>query len=252
MPRVGSRDVAHTANTDHRILRGGKRELPRPLSSPAEEERFALLPFPALRPRPGDFRQKRELGLALVQAAGGHRVEPAGATRQALRLLDASLSRSPGDGEVWEARGAALLLQNAPAEALESFRKALALAPNNERTLAAAAPVAQVLGHEEIALDYWRQAARMNPWMASYRAGLARLLVRRQAWEEARGEIAAWLRLDPTSADARMLWISWLLHEGNQAEARRQFSQVEALQPPDLAARRKLFAQQLAPSLRSD
>jgi tetratricopeptide (TPR) repeat protein len=154
------------------------------------------------------------------------------------------LAASSDDSEAWEARGAAFLAQNDPRRGLEALRQALARQPSNERILVATATVEHSLEQRDIALEHWRQAVRLNPWMPDYRRHLALLLSDQQAWDEVREQTREWLRLAPTSIEARMLRITCLLRQGQKAEAREEFARIEAVHPPDLEVWRKRFQQQ--------
>ena len=77
--------------------------------------------------------------------------------------------------------------------------------------------------------------------MPLYRQHLAGLLLDRGAWDELPGEAQAWVRLDPGSAEARMLRIACLAHDGKKAEARAEFARLEALRPANLDSLRTLF-----------
>jgi hypothetical protein len=241
MHRDEASDVAHTATTDHRI----PRRLGKPASAPGRPMLVsgpsALVPFPPGRRDANDAALKRDLAIALVRAAGSGQVDPQRAGGQALVLLDGALAAWPDDAEAWEARGAAYLLQQDPARGLEAFHQALALQPNNERILVAAATVEHSLDRTEAALEHWRQAVQLNPWIADYRRHLALLLAQKEQWSELRQETRAWLRLAPASIEARMLWISCLLHAGKKAQARDEFTRIEALRPPDLEVWRSRF-----------
>jgi Flp pilus assembly protein TadD len=243
MPRSGTADVAHTATTDHRILRHPAKSSPA-LNAPQPGSSFGLARFPFSKTDPKDRELKRDLSLALMHAVANGKMDPRRAGGQALFLLDAVLAAFPDDAESWEARGAAYLAQNDPRRALEALRQALARDPNNERILVATATVEHSLEQRDIALEHWRQAVHLNPWMPDYRRHLALLLLDQQAWDEVREQTREWLRLAPTRIEARMLWITCLLRQGKNAEAREEFARIEAIHPPDLEVWRKRFQQQ--------
>ena len=242
MPRSGAEDVAHTATTDHRILRHPSKSSPA-LKGPQPGSSFGLARFPLGRMDATKRESKRDLALALMHAVANGKIDPRRAGGQALVLLDGVLAAFPDDVEAWEARGAAFLAVNDPRRGLESLREALAREPDNERVLVAAATVEHGLQQKDIALEHWRQAVHLNPWMPDYRRHLAVLLSDQQAWDEAREQTRQWLRLAPLSVEARMLWISCLLRQGQKAEAREEFARIEAVHPPDLEVWRKRFQQ---------
>jgi tetratricopeptide (TPR) repeat protein len=245
MPRYGAGDVAHTAATDHRIPRRprGQAAPPGPGSRPGPGP--LLVPFGRDAVADDDRGLRRDLGVALVQAASKGMVDPPRAGRDAAALLLPALQEGPEDVEAWEAQGWALALEGRPPEALEAFEAALARDPNRERSLVAAASFAEESKRADLALSYWHRAVAANPWIPQYRQHLAGLLLDRGAWDELPGEAQAWLRLDPGSAEARMLWITCLAHDGKKTEARAEFARLEALRPANLDSLRNLFEKEM-------
>ena len=84
---------------------------------------------------------------------------------------------------------------------LEAFQAVLARAPDHELALVGAASAAEALGQRKAALDYWRRAVAANPWAPGYRQSLVLLLVKQEAWDAARSECEAWVRVEPLSAE---------------------------------------------------
>ncbi len=244
MARQSATDVAHTANTDHRILRRAGSKPARGAHELETGSGWLLKPFGERRDEPGNRQAERDLAIALTQAASRGLLPPRRAAAQALVLLD----RNPvgkDDGGAWEAKGWATLLQNNGTAARIAFDKALAQQPQREVALTGAAEAAQYNGQIDAAIDYWRRAVTVNPWMPLYRRQLALLLMRQQLWDEVRSQCQAWIRLDPSDAEARMLWVTCLVRAGEKDKAREEFTHIEALQPPNLDQLRALFAQQM-------
>ena len=102
-----------------------------------------------------------------------------------------------------------------------------------------AAVLAETLELADKALGYWRRCVTANPWLPLYRRHLALALMRKKAWDEVRPQTRAWLRLDPGSTEARMLWTTCLLREGRKTEA-AEVARIEALRP-DLDRLRALY-----------
>jgi tetratricopeptide (TPR) repeat protein len=242
MTRYGAADVAHVASTDHRVLR-------RPEAKAGQDQEIDyggmhLTLFGRDRVDLEDRQGGRNLGVALVQAASKRLAHPTLASEQAVSLLSAALRDDPQDVEAWEAKGMALMLQKRNPGALAALQEALVHDPQRERSLMAAATLAQELEQYDTALDLWRRAVAANPWAPSYRRGLALLLMEKQAIAEVRRECQIWMRLDPGSVEARLLWIKCLLESGDRKEAQAEFGRVEALQPPNLAALRDWWGKQ--------
>ncbi|MCI0462054.1 MAG: cytochrome c family protein, partial [Gemmataceae bacterium] len=97
MPPYPSADVAHTAVTDHRIVR-------RPPKQPDEKaaSKMGVVDFFRMRPFPEPREVNRDRGLALVQLARGRRLDIGEACAEALPLLEGALLSRPGDAEAWE------------------------------------------------------------------------------------------------------------------------------------------------------
>ncbi len=243
MPRQSTTDVPHTAATDHRIVRSTS-------SKPAQKAlRFdtrgdwLLKPFGGRRVDPGNRKAERDLGIALTLAAGRGLIAALPAADQALVLF----GRGPADedSDAWEAKGLASLVQNDSSAAQAAFEKALSLQPQREDSLAGAARAASDVGQLDAALSYSRRVVAANPWIPVYRKQLAFLLRRKQLWDEVRSQCQAWMRLDPSNAEARMLWVSCLIRAGDKDKARQEFARLEALQPPNLDQFRAIFANQM-------
>jgi hypothetical protein len=252
MPRYPPSDIAHTAATDHRVLRrpdadrrraddGAAARAGRPLRGPR------LVSF--YRQRPGDRDSGRDLGIALVhdmaQGLLQRKAPSPEAGRQAVALLEAAAQNDPDDLKALEVRAEALSILGRPEEAQALYEAVLARAPEREVSLMGAAMLAQSRRQREQALAYWRRAVAENPWQPYYRASLAQLLADRKAWAEARPHSEAWLRLDPASIEARVLWVKCLLHTGDKARARAEFTTIERLRPPNLPLLQARFSVEL-------
>jgi tetratricopeptide (TPR) repeat protein len=242
MPPYAASDIVHIATTDHRIVRVSKPG--REQSAPVSRNEIALVPYGRDRLDPADRDVARDLGLALVMGATRGQLPTAPAATQGFSLLRRALKEWPGDVEAWEGCGwAQLLLQN-KGEALTHFEEVLARDPDRERSLVGAARAAEKLELPGAARDYWRRAVSVNPWLADYRRGLARVLLRQRDPEGARRQAEAWVRLDPRSVEGRQVWISCLVQQGKLPEARAEFARLEALRPANLEQLRRWFASQ--------
>jgi Tfp pilus assembly protein PilF len=251
MPRFQTADIAHTAATDHRILArpqagGSKKGRDNsPQSAKAGELGLPLKLFHRQRPGPLDEETSRDLGIALVTEMLQGKLDPVLYDARALGLLEAATQSHPDDVEAWLAQAKASMLRQEWRVALTAFENALRQQPDAEEAVTGAAAMAgkaQALDH---AVEYWRRAVTMNPWMSQYRANLAALLADQGQWRQAREQGEAWLRLDPESVAARLLRIRWLLRDGQRDEAGREFGRVAALGPPNLERLRSWFTRQL-------
>jgi tetratricopeptide (TPR) repeat protein len=228
-------DVAHTAATDHRILRRPGREAGKSDPSPVGGlwPGLPVTPFDRGRAGPRDAELSRDLGIGLVALMGQGSIDPSLYNTRAVGLLEAALRRDPADVEAWQARAHTLVRAHNPRGALVAFEAALKLSPERETCLAGAAALAQELHDDDRALVYWRRAVAANPWSASYRAGLTEVLVRKRAWDEARAACRAWLRLAPEDVLARRQWIVLLVRDGNVREAQAELQRLAAVLPAE-------------------
>jgi predicted CXXCH cytochrome family protein len=250
MQRYGSSDIAHTAVTDHRILRrplpasAATAVKPEPVPSEAPWAGLPIVPFYRDELDPKDKDVERDVGIGLLTAIMHGKVDPSLNQDRALRLLDAAARRDPTDADAWEKKAHALLLRHRPEEALSTLEAILQRYPERESVLAGAAALAESQGAEDRALAYWRRAVTANPWMHEYRGGLAPLLAKRGDWAEARTQCREWLRLAPESLPARLLWVRCLLRGGDRQEARAELDKLAALKPEDRQRLEAWFAEQ--------
>jgi tetratricopeptide (TPR) repeat protein len=163
----------------------------------------------------------------------------------ALTLLDAALERDPEDLDAMEARADALAMLIRPREALAAYEAVLTRSPRRELALVGAVQVASELRQWEQALDYARRLVAINPWIPDYHRNLAVLLAQQQRWDETQTQCQAWIRIDPMNADARIVWISCLLRNSKDDEAKVEFAKVEALKPANLSQLQIWFARQI-------
>jgi predicted CXXCH cytochrome family protein len=242
MPRYTASDIAHTASTDHRILRRPAHDRPVPAMdlNNAHFVNFYGDHFPD-----GDPEAERLLGLGLVKLMNNGQLRPDRHGPRALLLLESALGRHPQDADVRESMVQALALLRRPAEVLTEARSALKLRPGNWRLLVGAAAAAQLEGQPEAAIDYWRRAAEINPFVPEYHVNLVTLLIRMGEIDEARERCRKLLRLDPFNVSGRQLWIGFRLRDGKKDEARGEFDIIRRLKPPDLAKREEWFREQL-------
>jgi predicted CXXCH cytochrome family protein len=241
MPRYTASDIAHTASTDHRILRRPAADRP---DLTADLDATHFVDFYQDRFPEGDPQAERNLGLGLVKMMNAGMLRPERHGERALLLLESALGRYPQDAEVRAGKAQVLLLLRRPAEALPAARSALAKRPGDWRLLAAAAGAAQAEGQTEVAIDYWRRAIEVNPFVPEYQVGLIALLIREGRMDEARVRCQKLLQLDPFNVSGRQVRIGFLLQEGKKAEARGEFDIIRRINPPDLAKREEWFRQQ--------
>src|SRR5262249_51616470 len=152
MPTMASSNIAHTAITDHRILR-----FPGQNGQDAQRtsnDKYPIVPFADEFADASTSDQQRDLGISLIEFASK---QPSFKPRPlAAPLLDLSLSHWPDDMPAWEALGYAFMLQDRNQNALSAFEAALRLAPRREKSLFGGALIAARLGQVDDSAKYWK------------------------------------------------------------------------------------------------
>src|SRR5205823_5702179 len=103
--------------------------------------------------------------------------------------------------------------------------------PRREASLVLAARLAGHLGYKESALNYWRRAITVNPWLSRYRLELARILAGQQRWSEVLQECQALVSRNGGNVEARLLLATALAGTGDLTRARTELATAIALDP---------------------
>ncbi len=242
MPPLRSSDIAHTANTDHRVPRRPDVPSAPDAAAAAGQDEFPLVHFHRDRRAPGDPGPSRDLGIALALLS--MRPPNKEVAQLALSLLGPALKDWPGDLLAQEARANALTTLGQPQEALSVYEAILNQTPAEENILLRAAGLAERLGRQRDAAGYYEQALAINPERATSHTGLARAQAARRAWSAAARELETSLRLDPFDTKARELLVRCYLQIGQHDRARREFTRLLAFDPPQREALRNWFERQ--------
>jgi len=240
-------NIAHTAVTDHRILRRLEtKPATKPFLLPGQ---IPLVHFHRDQIDPRDPEVLRDLGLALMEQARRHDLESArqGIAQMASPFLEDALEHAPDDVDTGEAKGYALWIMGQVDEALAATESVLARVPEREVALEDAGRCAAKLGKDDLAITYWKRLLAVNPWHASAHGNIARALVRRKDWPGVLREVEADLRIDPFNIDSRTLLVLYHLRTGNPDRARAEFETILALKPADADKLRRWFAEQARP-----
>jgi tetratricopeptide (TPR) repeat protein len=228
--RPGAR-VAHSAVTDHRILRDPARAasssaVNQPLDLPIVHFHRDLVR--------NDADTKRDLSLALVALQGGGPGSAGEFIRsRVLPGLDIALKRHPDDVLAWIGRGHAQALLGENERALEAFSTALKLSPDHEEALYSSARLLAQVGRLNEALDRARRLVRLNPWVSQNQHLLADVLIGGREWEEAATVIRNTLASNPGDTTARAQLVDYHLHRGDREAARAEYGRIMALNPLD-------------------
>jgi hypothetical protein len=244
MPARGELDIAHAAQTDHRILRRPEADTPPAVAAGPDEA--PLVPF---HPELADVRDgdaQRDLGVGLVSVAV--RLPPGDDQRalvkRALPLLETGLRHAPDDVPALHAKGFVLRTDGLKAEALSVFEEALAHSPGSEVALVNAAGLAAELGLDQAALGYWERALAVNPWASVVHRIMARYLVDHRRWQQAEPHCDAALKLNPADVEARKLRVLCHFALGRPEQARAEFRTLVRTEPAAAEELRRWFARQ--------
>jgi hypothetical protein len=232
MPRLHVSDVAHTAMSDHRVLR--QRATEEPIRDKRELQPGEV-PLVRFHRSPDDKQiseDQRDLGIALSELAERHPQLAEPLCLLAIPLLDKAVAESPRDVPTREARGYARWNGGRAVKALDDFAAVLAIAPDRERCLVPASFIAQSVGKLDESAEYWRRLLALNPYEPRDYANYAQLLLRRREWAQAADACRAALRLNPAHAKARMLLIEALIRSGDRTRAQVEFDAFLAASPP--------------------
>lgn len=243
MPRFGSSNIAHTAVTDHRILRqpsDKERELAGPQPAPDE---IPIVHFHRHLVKADDPDVARDLAIALTMLA---RARPTSAYaaelgRLALPRLESAVETWPGDVPAWEAKAYAYWLQGREGDARKAHQAALERSPEREITLIDAAQLATAMGDLDDAVAYWQRLIRVNPWRSDYHVWLADTQARNADWSSAALSLREALRLNPAHLRARWLLVRVLLRLGDRRQAQAEFDLLMEFDPPDKEALEQWF-----------
>jgi hypothetical protein len=233
MPRFDSSNIAHTALTDHRILRtshsGQAAGALRTGDLPVLHFHQDILDLP-----PSEV--DRDRGVAYLELARLDAGTWQGLVPLVDPLLQAAVQAHPDDVVAVEVQAALFTFQGRSEEALANYESVLARFPQRETTLIQAAYVAESAGRREAAIAYWRRALAVNGWTARPHYLLASLLADGHDWSEAVEECDAALRLNPFSIEARSLLVSCLVRIGDRGRAQTEFDKLLGCSPKDQQA----------------
>ncbi len=241
MPRYATSDIAHTASTDHRIVRKPGFETKSRLEAPQDKHPFPLRHFSRGPVSPDDAELARDLGIALLDWYSNGEVHP-NLIARAEPLFDAALKRDPQDYEAWFRKALLLGVFGRKPEGIACFDTILSKIPKEERALVMAATFSQDLRQDK-ALDYWRRVREANPYQFTASFNIARILLVKRDWSEGLVESRKLVDLDPVNLPARKFYIECLVRTGARAQARAELALIESVRPADWQAWQTWFAE---------
>ena len=89
-----------------------------------------------------------------------------------LAILDAVVDIAPQQAEAWYLRAKVHLLEGKPERALADLRRALSLDPNHYRAINDLGLVLEQIGAKKEALEAYRRALKVNPFLEDAQAGV--------------------------------------------------------------------------------
>lgn len=217
MPAAGARDVPHTAQTDHRVLRRYIESSPDTGGEPDVFQRD--------RQPPPDKSVQRAFGLMLAR-----NVKTRSQAAQAMDILGPFVDTTGVDEPVLSAVSWLLLyLGDMPAARLTG-EKALELRPENESTLEALVVLEQSEKDYAKALTHAEALTSNQPFNSTYQARHAEVLMKLKRFEQAADVCRTALSVNPMLHEARKMLIEALTETGNEEQASAQRQILERIQ----------------------
>jgi len=243
MPKAASANIAHTAVTDHRILR-------RPAPSSAAEKSLppGAMPLETLAGSgargPDAAERARDLGIALAKVAKA-RPDDASIANEAVRLLRTATELHADDAEALEALADVMILKGEWGPGFRVAEAAVEAGPNRESALIMAAEAAIRGRRLDKAVEYARRAVEINPGRPENRVTLGEALNETERYAEAEAELRAAVRMCPNHALARLTLAVSLHKLGRAGEARDEVERAALIDAQQAASLRDWFNRQV-------
>ncbi|MBC7819859.1 MAG: hypothetical protein IAG10_23495 [Planctomycetaceae bacterium] len=193
MPSLGTSDVPHTSQTDHRILRRPEESRSEHAARPANTD---LVLFDDADQRIPKWEAQRARGLMLAGLAEKTRERRFAA--EAESLLEATRKIARDDVEVIDWLGVTKLLLGKTPEARALWQSGLALEPRSESLLVRLAFFSHDLRDLPAAADYFDRLFEVNPSHAAFHGRQAHILGQLGNFDRAIQEANRAIELDPT------------------------------------------------------
>ncbi|CAN5213866.1 hypothetical protein BH24PSE2_BH24PSE2_02520 [soil metagenome] len=143
-------------------------------------------------------------------------------------------------------RGYAAMRENRPAQAIEEFRQAVSVSPNDVSARASLAQALAAVGKTRAAMAEIDRAIELDPDYAPARYRKAALLERSGDLDAATAQYRKAIELDPDYEQARLLLAYALMRREDFAAAAEQFAELSARQPGSVIVRYRLGLARLA------
>lgn len=156
---------------------------------------------------------------------------PEGASPEAVTLLRDVVRTDPAVTDAWFMLGSEAAARQRHADAIEHFRRALALKPDYDLVVRAMAKSFRALGRNADALAGYERLIALDPNNAFARHEMADILIDAKRYDEARRELEAALESAPTLAVARTSLGAVLLQLGDATGAERELRRALETRP---------------------
>jgi protein O-mannosyl-transferase len=164
----------------------------------------------------------------------GVTLQVAGALDQAIDEYRKSLAIRPDYAEAHGHLGIALQQRGQLDEAIAEYRRALAIMPDYADAHNNLGAALQQTGKLDEAIEHFRQALKANPYLAEVHGNLAKALLDCGRTDEAAAELQMALRIKPDFERAHYFLALALSRQGKPAEAIFQLQQAMQLKPDNL------------------
>jgi predicted CXXCH cytochrome family protein len=176
MPATAARDVPHTSQTDHRVLRNPSASLG------SKDQGKALTIYGESEGRIPPAELDRCRGILMVRIA--ERMRNTASAAQAIPPLEHWLEVVPNDVVAWESLGIALSLTHESNRAVEALERALEIDPSRETSLQHLFFIFHESEELEAGVECGRKLIAMNPWDFEYFGRMAHMLGKLNRVEE--------------------------------------------------------------------
>jgi hypothetical protein len=221
MPKLGTSDVPHTSQTDHRVLR-----------QPALD---ATSTGPSGPPGFYDNAEQRLPRLAIDYARAlwlAEHAEKMSNREMAMRasLLLALVEKQwPTDMRILDAQGTASAGQGRFDDAFGYWKKSLSIDPDREQTLETVAILLLNQGRNREARPYLERILQLNPWKANLWGRYARMLGQAREWKPAIVAARRAEELDPSISQIYQFLADAYLQVGDQQQSRHWREKFELI-----------------------
>lgn len=222
MPRIAAADVAHTAQTDHRVLRDPSAATPE-----TDGEEFTSRPEmvfgDGMKEPLEPWEADRALGLALYQAPVG-RADRSAHLRRLETLLTPAAETAPDDLPVLLVLAAIYQEQGRTAESQSYYEEVLRHDPNNEGAVMGLGQLAYTAQDFPAALRYFNRFLALNDSSAEVYGRKAEVLGLLEDWPAGIAAAEQGLEVNPRLVSLRAWLVDAYQHTGQTDKAKAHYT----------------------------